>query len=154
MNFSTFWTYFRKKIIKYQTSWKSVRWEPSFLHFDERTDGLTDIQTPDGRTDVTSLIVVLRKFSNAPKNQLCCVWLCNYCRTIIDCAGNWSPDAIPYRNRYSEWGTVQPINKVAPKIMYRIKNKMLRKSSVVVFQNLLIRHSKKIESYSNFSYRW
>ena len=30
------------------------------------------------------------------------MWLSNYCRTIVDCAGNWSPDAIPHRNQYSD----------------------------------------------------
>ena len=42
--------FFEKKILKYQFSWKSVRWEQT-----------------DGRTDMTKLIVAFRNFANAPK---------------------------------------------------------------------------------------
>jgi len=46
--------YFRK-IFKYQISWKSVQWEPSF-----------PIRT-DWRTDMTKVIVAFRNFANATK---------------------------------------------------------------------------------------
>jgi len=49
-----FYTVFRK-IIKYQTSWKSVQWEQSRSMW------------TDGRTDMTKLIVAFRNFANAPK---------------------------------------------------------------------------------------
>jgi hypothetical protein len=44
------------KMLKYQISRKFVQWEPS-----------CSMQTDD-RTDMTSLIVAFRNFSNAPKN--------------------------------------------------------------------------------------
>jgi len=44
-----------RKIPKYQISWKSVQWEPSFS---TRTDE---------RTDITELIFVFRNFAKAPK---------------------------------------------------------------------------------------
>jgi hypothetical protein len=45
-----------RKMLKYQISWKSVRWEPSY-----------SIRT-DGRKGITKLIVTFRNFPNAPKN--------------------------------------------------------------------------------------
>jgi hypothetical protein len=48
-----------RKIHRYQISWKSVQWLPSFFM---RTDRRTD-----GRTDMTKLIVGFRHFANAPK---------------------------------------------------------------------------------------
>jgi hypothetical protein len=42
-----------RKILKYQISWKSVQWEPSFMR--------TDVQT-----DVTKLLVGIRNFANVP----------------------------------------------------------------------------------------
>jgi hypothetical protein len=54
-----FSTYFRK-ILKYQISWKSVKWEPSGSM---RADARTDI-----RTCVTKIIIAFRSFANAPKN--------------------------------------------------------------------------------------
>jgi hypothetical protein len=50
-----FWTDFRK-IFKYQISWKSVQWEPSW-----------SMRTDKRRTDMPKLIVVLWNFANAPK---------------------------------------------------------------------------------------
>ena len=47
-----------EKILKYQISWKSVQWEPSF-----------SVRT-DGPTDMTKLIVALHDFAKAPKNVL------------------------------------------------------------------------------------
>jgi len=52
----------KKKILKYQISWKTVQWEPSCSM---RTDGRRY-----GRTDMTKLIVAFRYFANAPKNDL------------------------------------------------------------------------------------
>ena len=52
---TSFSTDFRK-ILKYQIRWKSVQWEPSFFHADRRTD-------------MTKLIVVLRKFAKVPENR-------------------------------------------------------------------------------------
>jgi len=46
-------TDFRKKILKYQILRKSLQWE-----------------TTDGWTDMTKLIVALRKFANAPKKYI------------------------------------------------------------------------------------
>jgi hypothetical protein len=57
---SSFWTYVRK-ILKYQTQWKSVQWEPICCMW---TDGRTD-----GRTDMTKLNVAFRNIANAPRNK-------------------------------------------------------------------------------------
>jgi hypothetical protein len=46
-----------RKIFKYEISWKSVQWESSCS------------MRANGRTDVTKLIVALRSFANAPKNE-------------------------------------------------------------------------------------
>jgi len=54
-----FWTEF-VKILKYQISWKSVPWEPSFSM---RTEG----QRTDRRTNIMKLIVAFSKFTNSPK---------------------------------------------------------------------------------------
>jgi hypothetical protein len=45
------------KNLKYQISWKSVKWEPSCF------------MRTDRRTDMTKLIVAFRNFANAPKNS-------------------------------------------------------------------------------------
>jgi hypothetical protein len=50
-----------RKIIKYRILSKFVQWEPSCFM---RTDGQTDRQT-----DMTKLVVTLRSFANAPKND-------------------------------------------------------------------------------------
>jgi hypothetical protein len=47
--------------IKYEISWKSVQWLPSFS---VRMDGRTD-----RRTDMTKLIVAFRNFANVPKTK-------------------------------------------------------------------------------------
>jgi hypothetical protein len=47
-----------RKILKYQISWKSVQWGPSWSM---RTDGRMD-------TDMAKLIVAFRSFTNAPIN--------------------------------------------------------------------------------------
>ena len=46
-----------RKMLEYQISWNSVRWEPS-----------CSVRT-DGRTDMTKLIVAFHDFANAPKNR-------------------------------------------------------------------------------------
>jgi hypothetical protein len=52
-------TEFRKKIHKYQISWKSFQWEASCsMRAGRRTDG---------QTDMTKLTVAFRSFANAPK---------------------------------------------------------------------------------------
>ena len=48
-----------RKLLKYQISWKSARWK---LSCSMRTDGRTD-----GQTDKTKLMIVFRKFANAPE---------------------------------------------------------------------------------------
>jgi hypothetical protein len=47
-----------RKLLKYQISWKSVRWEPC-----------CSMWRTDGQTDKTKLIVACRNFANAPKNM-------------------------------------------------------------------------------------
>ena len=57
-DFNKIWIYptdFRK-ILKYQISWKSVQWEPSFSMW------------VDGQAGRAELIVALRNFANAPKH--------------------------------------------------------------------------------------
>jgi hypothetical protein len=49
-----------RKILKYQTLWKSFRWEMSSFM-------LTDKQI-DGQTDMTKLMITFRNFSKLPKN--------------------------------------------------------------------------------------
>jgi len=51
------------KTLKYQISWKSVQWEPSFS------------MRTDGRRDMTKLIVTFRNFANASKNQRKIRWI-------------------------------------------------------------------------------
>jgi len=48
------WTDFRK-VIKYEISWKSAHWQPSFSTGTDR------------QADMTQIIVALRNFTNAPK---------------------------------------------------------------------------------------
>jgi hypothetical protein len=55
----TFSTDFRS-ILKYQISWKSVRWEPSC--------SMRTYRQTDRRTEMTKLIVALRKYAKTPKN--------------------------------------------------------------------------------------
>jgi hypothetical protein len=72
MKLELFSTDFRK-ILKYQISLKTVRWEPRFsVRTDAWADGLTD-----GQSDrhMTKLIVAFINFANASKNHLasqCC----------------------------------------------------------------------------------
>ena len=55
-----------RTILKYQISWKPVRWKPSCsMRTDGRTDGATDGQTETG---TTKLIVAFHNFANTPKN--------------------------------------------------------------------------------------
>ena len=50
-----------RETLKYQISWKSVRWKPSCFM---RTDG----RNRDGGTDMTKLIFAVRNFANAFRN--------------------------------------------------------------------------------------
>ena len=126
-----------------------------FFHFDERTDGLTDIQKPGGRTDMTKLIVALRNFANAPK--ISCV-ACDYYTTVEQLLTVPGTDPrMPFRIVICTVNEVHSAahNQSSTQNYVQDKIKMLRKSSFVVFPYLLIRHKKKpnFESYSNFSYR-
>ena len=49
---------FSKKIFKYQISWKSLQWKPSFW------------MRMDRRTGMTNVIVAFRNFLNAPKKSI------------------------------------------------------------------------------------
>jgi hypothetical protein len=55
-----------RKMLKYQISWTSVRWEPSGSM---RTDGQ--------KADTTKLVVAFRNSANAPNNtyKITCLWL-------------------------------------------------------------------------------
>jgi hypothetical protein len=63
-----------RKILRYQISFKSVNWEPSFY-----ADG-----RKDGQTDMTKILVAFRNFANAPKNG----WR-NYKKVKVWMSLNW-----------------------------------------------------------------
>jgi hypothetical protein len=76
MKFEFYWHIFEKKTVKYQISWKSVVWEPSwFMRTDERRDGQTYKQDEAN--------IRFRNFADANKDDIIVIWNICYHKFVI-----------------------------------------------------------------------